>query len=59
MHHHIELHINSDMKSYLYRDQLALTRQLRQEQENNLHEALQCDNVNIHVSVSRCLDQNN
>ena len=52
MHHDTELHMNSDMKSSLYRDRLALTRQLKQDQENELHEALQCDNINIHVSVS-------
>ena len=52
-----QLHMNSDMKIYPYRDQLALTRQLRQDQENELNEALQCDNIEIHVSVSGCLNQ--
>ena len=51
MHNHTELHMNSDMKSYLYRDQLTRTRQLRQDQEKELHEALQCDIINIQVSV--------
>ncbi|XP_068745156.1 trichohyalin-like isoform X2 [Montipora capricornis] len=32
----------------LERDQLTRTRQLRQDQEKELHEALQCDIINIH-----------
>ncbi|XP_068695953.1 uncharacterized protein [Montipora foliosa] len=34
----------------LERDQLTRTRQLRQDQEKELHEALQCDIINIHAS---------